>query len=226
MTLVLALQASDGIVLASDNRGSFGDPRGFMVINDMRRKVFRLGDQCGLGTSGPPDLASSLLEDLEQQVASRKAVHVNEVTAVARDHFRTQYNEWFRDFPIEKRPVMAFIICGHEKSGTSRIYMISSEFDYAPMLTDTGFHIMGLPLFATYLINRFYDREANSSHVVALAEHIVRETASQDPKVGGGVTIAVVTTQYGYRELTTDDIETLRQRNEAQVQKLRDYFTK
>ena len=225
MTLVMALQAGDGIVMAADNRGSFGDPRGFMVVNDMRRKMFHLGERCGIGVSGPPDLASSLLMGLEEKLASRNATHVNEVTAVAREHFRSEYKEWFQDIMIERRPIIAFIICGYEPSGASRIYMVSSEFEYAPMLTDTGFHIMGLPLFATYLINRFYSSKAPSDRVIALGEYIVQETASQDPKVGGGASLAIITKEQGYREFTNDEIAAIRQKNESQVQGMRHYFT-
>jgi 20S proteasome alpha/beta subunit len=225
MTLVLALQASDGVVLAGDNRGTFGDPRGFMAISDMRKKVFPLTQYCGTGVSGPPDLASTLLKYLRQQLTSQNASFIDEVVPISREVFRAQYNEWFQQFPMEKRPVMAVIVAGYEREGVPRIYMLSSEFDYAPMLSDSGFHILGLPLFPTYLVNRFYDLNASRENVAVLAEYLISETASQDPKVGGPITIAVITPYHGYRELETDEIAMIHQRNEEQSHRLREYFS-
>lgn len=34
MTLLIALKGKDGLVMASDNRGTFGDPRGVTAQND------------------------------------------------------------------------------------------------------------------------------------------------------------------------------------------------
>jgi hypothetical protein len=44
MTLVVAIKARDGIVLAGDSRGTIGDPRGLTAINDTQQKVHHLGN--------------------------------------------------------------------------------------------------------------------------------------------------------------------------------------
>ena len=230
MTLVVALQAIDAIVLAGDNRGTFGDPRGFMAVSDVRKKVFKISHYCGLGIAGPPDIAANLLKNLEQQLDSQNIVFADDVTLFLRDRFRTQYNDWFQQFPMERRPLMGVVIAGYEKGFTEgemvpRIYTISSEFDYAPMLCDQGFCLLGLPLFPTYLVNRLYDLRAPKESVAALAEYIISETATQDPKVGGPVTIAVISQGQGYRELETGEIANIHRRNGEQMRKLKEYFS-
>lgn len=225
MTLVTALVARDSIVLAGDSRGSFGDPRGFMAVSDMRKKIFPLSQYCGIGISGPPDLASALLKDLDKEMAAQSAVYIDEVLGQARERLRSRYNESFRAFPIERRPVIAFIIAGYEKDFKPRVYTISSEFDYAPMLSDPGFSILGLPLFPTYLVNRFYSPKASAEQIAALAEFITFETATQDPKVGGPITLALIVPHHGYQELDEDSVGAIHRRNEEQLLRLRRYFT-
>ena len=226
MTLVTALQARDSIVLAGDGRGTFGDPRGFMAINDMRKKVFRLGKYCGIGVSGPPDLASALLKEIQRELASREAAYIDDILPYTRERLRRLYNEAFRDLPPDRRPLIGFILAGYEREGTPRVYSISSEFDYAPMLSEPGFCILGLPLFPTYLVNRFYDPSASGEQIVALAEYLIAETASQDPKVGGPITIAVILPNQGYREWVADEVAAVHRRNEEQTIRMREYFSK
>ena len=112
MTLVVALQASDGIVIGGDGRGSFGDPRGFMVISDVRKKVASLGHYCGMGISGPPDIGSALLKDVNELLMSQNASSVEDVMHIVREYVKAQYNDWFGQMPWDKRPVISLIICG------------------------------------------------------------------------------------------------------------------
>ena len=229
MTLVVALQASDAIVLAGDNRGTFGDPRGFMAVSDVRRKVFRLSHYCGVGIAGPPDLASNLLKNVEEQLEAKNLVYADDITLFLRDSFRAQYNDWFQQFPIRDRPLMAAVICGYEQSFSGdnlvpRIYTISSEHDYATMLCDQGFCLLGLPLFPTYLVNRLYDMSATRDRVVALAEYMIAETGTQDPKVGGPVSIAVISPDGGFRELDEGEVADIHRRNQEELGRFREHF--
>lgn len=40
MTLLVSLRGSDGLVVASDSRGTFGDPRGVTAQNDAQKKLY------------------------------------------------------------------------------------------------------------------------------------------------------------------------------------------
>lgn len=63
MTLIAALESQDGMVLASDSRGTIGDPRGLTAINDTHKKIFKLGEYCGLAVSGSAELNDYLVDD-------------------------------------------------------------------------------------------------------------------------------------------------------------------
>ena len=231
MTLVVALEARDGIVLAGDNRGTFGDPRGFMAVSDVRKKIFALSRYCGVGIAGPPDLASNLLKNMEEKLKSQNLVYADDITLFLRDSFRAQYNDWFQQFRIPERPLMGAVIAGYEQSFSGddlipRLYTISSEHDFATMLCDQGFCLLGLPLFPTYLVNRFYDREASGEQIAALAEFLISETGTQDPKVGGPITMAVILPEQGFKELESREIAAIHSMNEQQMLRLKQYFSK
>ena len=56
MSLVIAMKAVDGIVMAADTRGTVGDPRALTAIDDNYQKIFPLG-QCGIGFTGAAEMA-------------------------------------------------------------------------------------------------------------------------------------------------------------------------
>ena len=229
MTLVLALQATDGIVLVCDGRSTIGDPRGFMVTRDMGKKIFRLSDRCGIGIAGTSEITDALISSLQKQLDSKKLTFVEEIASFTRQHLRAKYNEWFQQFPLDRRPLMGAIVAGYEEMPPAKmvpkIYAFSSEFDYAPMLCSMGFYILGVPLLAAYLVNRFYDPNSTKEGMAALAEYIISEVASQDPKVGGETTIQVISPYSDYKELEPAKVAEIHRRNEEQNHKFKEYFS-
>ena len=55
MTLTVGLQGHDGIVIASDSRGTFGDPREITAQNDTIKKVY-LVRNVGISQAGAINL--------------------------------------------------------------------------------------------------------------------------------------------------------------------------
>jgi 20S proteasome alpha/beta subunit len=66
MSLVIAMKAADGIVMAADTRGTIGDPRGLTAINDNYQKIFSLG-HCGIGFAGTSEMGNALLDELRKK---------------------------------------------------------------------------------------------------------------------------------------------------------------
>lgn len=52
MTLLVALKGQDGLVLAADSRGTFGDPRGVTAQNDTQQKAHVLSRHFAVLTAG------------------------------------------------------------------------------------------------------------------------------------------------------------------------------
>ena len=229
MTLVLALQGIDGIILSSDGRSTIGDPRGFMMVRDGGSKLYRLSSHCGLGLAGSSELSAALVDRMHEQIISRGMVYVSDIARFVRGWIKDQYEDWFQQMPADRRPIIGAIVAGYDKKPDTdtmepKIFTFSSDLEYAPMLCDSGAYFLGLPLFATYLTNRFYNRNAPVSQLMALSDYIISETASQDPKVGGPTSIAVISPESEYRILEENEILGFRRQNEKEVSKLQEYF--
>ena len=82
----------------------------------------------------------------------------------------------------------------------------------------------GVPQYAVYLSHRYYDPKISGQNAAALAEYLISETASQDPKVGGQIHIAVVTNG-GFHKLSDEDVKEIEKRNEALNQRLKTFFS-
>ena len=61
MTLLVALQGKDGIVLAADSRGTFGDPREVTAQNDSQQKAHVLSQHVAVLQAGAAELAATIL---------------------------------------------------------------------------------------------------------------------------------------------------------------------
>jgi 20S proteasome alpha/beta subunit len=65
---------------------------------------------------------------------------------------------------------------------------------------------------------------ATKEHVISLAEYIISETGTQDPKVGGPIGIALITADDGYRELDESEVADVHQKNQEELHKFREHF--
>jgi len=227
MSLVITLKANDGIIIAGDSRGTIGDPRGLTAISDVHRKIFRLSSHVGVGVVGAAELGSALLDQMETRLSSANCIYLDDVLQKFRADIRTTFNEWFQQFPIDKRQGVLFALGGYRLAGEQRepmIYMLASQSDFAPHLFTKGSCMLGVPQYATYLANRFYDPQMSCKEAAALAVYLISETASQDPKVGGPIKVATIMTDTGYRELEDAEVADLLKRNERQNQRLKRFF--
>ena len=102
------------------------------------------------------------------------------------------------------------------------MYLLNSQANFAPQLCSNTM-MGGVPQYAVYLVHRYYDPQMTLTKGQALAEYLIRETASQDPKVGGPVRMAVVKSS-GYKALTDSQIESVHKKNEALNRRLKQFF--
>lgn len=224
MTLIAALHGRDGLVMAADSRGTFGDPRGLTAINDSQSKLFQLTKFVGVAIAGTAELANQLLASYLQQ--QHAASYVDDVLAEFRNFVRAKYQDWFERFPLENRPFVHFLIAGmtSERGNQGKIFLLGSNMDFAPQYTPQGFMLSGIPQYAIYLLHRLYSPGMSRKHLIALAAYVIAETATQDPKVGGPIRIAEIIPGEGYSAVDQDTINDVLKRNEEQNQRLRDFF--
>ncbi len=235
MTLIVALRGSDGIVLAADSRGTYGDPRGVTAQKNSMMKLHKLARHVGVLLSGDAGLGNQLLASWNgDRNASESAPELMERF---RAHVRVTFGSWFPGFatqavqgsPIPVRPDLRLLIAGFEYDGDGNpseavLYNLLSFYDFAPVRLDHGFALDGVGQYALYLFNRLYREGYGSERLKHLAAYAITETASQDGKVGGPVRMATISPVDGYLPVTDEEVASILQQNTRRSDGLRKSF--
>ncbi|MDO8475062.1 MAG: hypothetical protein Q7W02_02505 [Candidatus Rokubacteria bacterium] len=237
MTLLVALKGSDGLVLAADSRGTFGDPRGVTAQNDAQQKAHILAPHVAVLAAGSGEVGALIIDLVRQQVTAQGTDGATAVLNVLRDMARARYQEWFPSVPpilpmamvqtgqVAVRPDLAFLLGGYEPDGTPRLFGLGSFFDFSPMLHDYGFALQGIAQYGLYLLNRLYEPGRTMQELTALAIYVITETATQDGKVGGPVNVIVIRPgKEGCQSLPPEEVVKTRASNESRSKALRDSF--
>jgi 20S proteasome alpha/beta subunit len=225
MTLAVAIKATDAIIVAADSRGTIGDPRGLTAVNDTQQKIFQLGS-CAVAISGAAEMAQALMDELAKRGLSNPP-NIDDAV-VSFGQVADIYDLWLRAVSVEHRPLIALLLAGYRRldgsAPTPMVYLLVSNVRFAPQLAGAYPMMIGVPQYAVYLSHRYYDPNISGDQAAGLAEYLISETASQDPKVGGQIRIAKVLPGSGYKALTDDEVSTLRKRNQKLNDRLRGFF--
>jgi 20S proteasome alpha/beta subunit len=228
MTLIVGMKADNAIILAADSRGMMGDPRGLTAINDNQIKLYSLG-RCGFGLAGASELGASLLDEYRKK-GFDKLTSIDEIASKISQESSDLFNKWLGDIPREKRPAVVLTLAGFRKVDSTKpesmIFMLDSSQNFAPMLMGKYPTLTGIPQYAIYLANRYYDPSISTERAKALAEYLISETASQETKVGGRIRMAIISPKDGYNELTEEDVKAISDENAALNKSLREFFLK
>lgn len=228
MSLVVCMKASNGIVLAADSRGTIGDPRGLTAINDTQIKIFQIG-KCGMGIAGASEMGTVLLDEL-RKLGIDTISSIDQAVQTITENCANLFAQWFRDIPPNQRPVVLLTLGGYRilngRSPEPMVYLLNSQMNFAPQLFGNTPCMSGVPQYAVYLVHRYYDSSIPLERAKALAEYLIAETASQDPKVGGPIRIAEITSNEGYHELSNSEIQNISKINQDLNLQLRSFFIK
>jgi 20S proteasome alpha/beta subunit len=226
MTLIVGMKANKAIILAADSRGTVGDPRGLTAINDSYEKLFQVGS-CGLGAAGASEIGAALLDELRQKNIGN-ITNINSAIQQVVHESAECFARWFREIPPAQRPGVLLTLAGYRfptgQQPEPMIYLLNSQANFAPQLFGNMPCLSGVPQYAVYLVHRYYDTAISVEKAKALAEYLIAETASQDPKVGGPIHMAEITPDNGYRKLTQEEVAVIHQSNEELNQRLREFF--
>lgn len=217
MTLAIGVIAKDGIALASDSRVTSGDPRGPTTVNDTVKKIFELGNFCGIAIAGDGGLGASLIDVIYYElfkVSNHHFLSVDEALTLCRNIAIKKYNEWFEQVPYDERPTLHIILAGYRKDisnsqflDSPEIFTLHSERNFAPhRWTLLGFMAIGITPLATYLLNTLYTKEITLAHSLELATFAIMETASQDGKVGKGIQLASFSLSSEFKIYTPEEV--------------------
>ena len=205
MTLVVGIIAKDGIVLASDSRMSAQ-----ITSNDTVQKIVKLNDHNAVGVSGDGTLGIHFLELISGKLEFENGIVF--LVEQIRELGKKQFEDYFSHIKPSERPGLTFLIAGYTKKNEPRIYSISSTDNFVPRPSSTGFNCIGVPYFADYLLNRFYQNEINSKQAEVLAAFCIMETASQAHGVGGALKIASFSSSNTFTELSLREIDDIQEK--------------
>jgi 20S proteasome alpha/beta subunit len=240
VTLLVALTGRDGLVLAADSRGTFGDPSQTTAQNDSMQKAHVLSKHVAALFAGTGEVGALLAEEAKTAVGGSSMDGVTGVMESLRVTCRQKYNEWFEAVPamqppallmtgqVPSRPGLNIIVGGYELDGEEigepRLYRLFSYQDFSPMLSDYGWMVDGIVQYALYLLNRLYEPDRTVQELTALAIYAITETASQDGKVGGPVKVVTIKPKEGCTALEDSAVSEIMSGNEKRSRALRDSF--
>lgn len=238
MSLAITIQTNEGIVVASDSRGTFGDPRGVTGANDTIQKVYGLTKYTAMAVAGANEIGATLLDLLLPIIKQENLKGIDDVLRATRELFGSKYNEWFPNLPAMpspqaphlQRPGLVVILAGYRTSNGEpaqpMLFNLISQLSFVPSLSNYGFAIIGVPQYAIYLLNRLYSKDMSLRSAIELAAYCISETATQDGKVGGAIQIAEVTVKDGFKAYTKEEVNDITEENKKQSQSLQSLFFK
>lgn len=237
LTLVVCLKGKDGMVLASDSRGTFGNPLRTTAQNDTMQKLYGVSKYVGVLFAGQGELGANIINEIQKEIVEKKKEGVTPVMKLIRDILIKRFNEWFKGFQITRvqgstapvRPTLIVIVGGYDlskdgKPAIQRVYSLNCHNNFAPMLHDYGFALEGVPQYALYLLNRLYTPNSSVKNLLPLAAYVITETASQDGKVGGPVQLVKILPKEDCMTLNSEEINKIIESNNDRSKNLRVSF--
>ena len=218
MTLAIGIISNEGVAIASDSRVTSGDPRGPTTVNDTVKKVFELGDYCGLAIAGDGGLGSSIIDVIYYELHKNQRnrfLSVDELLGLCQEMLIKKYNQWFEQVAYEDRPTLHIVLTGYRKDisnsnfiNSPEIFTLHSERNFAPhRWTLLGFMAIGVTQLATYLLNTLYTKDITLKHALELAAFAILETASQDGKIGKDIQLASFSLNAPFRIYSPEEVE-------------------
>lgn len=235
MSLAVAIEASDGIVLGADSRATYGDPRGLTAVNDTVQKIYRLSPRTAIALVGQAETGASLIQHITAQLTATPGANVDIVAESIRALGNQYFGQWFgppqylmgqMGPQAVPRPDIWFLLIGYSATGQPKIITQGSTppFNFAPNLSTTGFAASGVVPLAVYLLNRLYRKPLALDIAKDLATYCIAETASQDGKVGGPIRLAIARPNADIAVLTDQEIAEVTARADRHRETLRNSF--
>lgn len=211
MTLNVSVAGKDFVVAGSDSRGTFGDVRIATATIDVMKKLHVVAPHVMVQVAGIAELGDNLVEEFIVQQQTRKIDGVRNVLNEFRLFIVGKWDSYFANVPFQNRPPLILSVVGLDeiegKYVSPHIFTLMSQLGFAPGVHNYGFSVMGVPLFANYILNRRYKNTLPLEELTWLVAYAISETASQDHRVGKPIKIAQILPD-GITLLKPEDVET------------------
>jgi len=213
MTLVIAAQGNDFLILGVDSRGTLTDvAKNRLQVNTMT-KLHKINDQVAILVSGAGEQAMYLIEQFEKQLTN-KNLGVSKITNQLVDYCRNEF-EKLKVIPVPDLPRFVLVIAGVDKISDVRIphcYYIDSHSGFIPSDAKHGYVIKGKRIIAEYLFAKHYTPNKSVNYLCDLVTSSINDTINVDGDVGGIIHVAIIG-EDGYREYSNHDVESFVKEN-------------
>jgi 20S proteasome alpha/beta subunit len=208
MTLVIAAQGKEFLVLGADSRGTLQYSDGSRVELNTYEKLVSLNDHVAIMMYGDMTAARYLVDKFLSKFSKKAATKSMGVTQITNDFAKLCRDE-LRQIPANSRPNLpyfGYVIAGLDKRGAQHrvpkcMGLISQ--DGFVLRSYQKFAIEGKPLIATYLFGKEFANEMSVDELAKLVAKALYETISIDGDVGGKVIVAIIASD-GTRVLLPD----------------------
>lgn len=205
MTLVIALKAKNGLVIASDSKASAE-----ITSNDTVQKVFKMGPHSAVGISGDGGLAMYFLDQIKSSL--NHGTGISDLAEQIRINGKAKFNDFFEHLSPDKRPGLTLLLAGYTPEKEPEIYTLRSSDNFVPRKSATGFECIGIPYIADYLLNRLYESEINVESGEEMCVLCIQETSSQSAEVGGSTRVYSFSSSRAFKELSSDEVKKLQEK--------------
>ena len=193
MTLIVAVQFQDGMVLSTDRRVIVG---GWMK-RDTENKITRITDAVGVGAAGITGAIDDILDQAKNQVGSRSPTFDDVVDMISDMNF-----QWLQENKLklgEGQGGATFIVASSEA--------ITRIFDTGYREKARGYAVDGSGRgFGEYILSRDFRENLTEAEAMKLAVNTILETSRMDPNVGDEVSMLVFKKGAGCREIALKEL--------------------
>ena len=214
MTLIIAAQGKDFIVLGSDSRETV-EPRysPMRVEYNAAEKIVRLSNHSAVLICGEMAQAHYIVAKF---CANREDIdsNVSDIAEAFKEFCREEARE-LANVPKNPNyfPDYAFVIAGLDKGegdvfSIPRCYALGSTEGFRMKLGKEGFVLDGKPMLAYYLFERFYKRtdKEDPDELCKLVGQTIYDTRRIDGDVGGDLKMALIRGAEGFDWIPETDV--------------------
>lgn len=208
MTLIVAAQGEDFVIVGADSRGTITDMAGNRMELNLQLKIEKITEKATILLAGSAYQADYLIEKFK----STEKISDQDVSEIAESFAAFCRNEEriYSDI-TRKHPDYKFIIAGLKKVSKGkyvpRCYKIHGENGYRVGVYKQGFGLEGKPLLGYYIFSKKYEKSKNDlDNLIDLVVEVLYETSNVDGDVGGELRLSIID-ERGTRPVQKGDIE-------------------
>ena len=193
MSLIVAIRASDGLVLAADSRSIYSNG----TYNDNAKKSFSVNNRVGILLAGDTDYALPIIKSFLKK-SEVQHFECSEIIKKLALHIKESIEEWNRynshlENPILQKclkkedPNFGVIVAGYDRDGSSKIFSYDLK-SACPTEIYEDCYCVGVKQVANYILKKEY-KKSTMNEAIVLAKRVISETSDSYYGVGGEISI-------------------------------------